>query len=123
MEIDNESYKRLKIRGLLPNEVRDHNVGASDYSAHVIQPWSIWIDYALNPWDADIVKRVLRSKQGEDRKQDYQKIIHICEERIRQIDAVREFVSIDNEEDSRESDTVDGVRFFGGVENFKYIIE
>ena len=123
MEIDNEIYKRLKICGLLPNEVRDHNVGASDYSAHLIQPWSIWIDYALNPWDADIVKRVLRSKQGEDRKQDYQKIIHICEERIRQIDAVREFVSIDNEEDSLESDTVDGVRFFGDIENYKYIIE
>ena len=123
MEIDNEIYKRLKIRGLLPNEVRDHNVGASDYSAHVIQPWSIWIDYALNPWDADIVKRVLRSKQGEDRKQDYQKIIHICEERIRQIDAVRDFVSIDHEEDSQESDTVDGVRFFGDIENYKYIIE
>lgn len=123
MEIDNEIYKRLKIRGLLPNEVRDHNVGASDYSAHVIQPWSIWIDYALNPWDADIVKRVLRSKQGEDRKQDYQKIIHICEERIRQIDAVREFVSIDDEEDSQESDTVDGVKFFGGVESYKYIID
>ena len=123
MEIDNEIYKRLKIRGLLPNEVRDHNVGASDYSAHVIQPWSIWIDYALNPWDADIVKRVLRSKQGEDRKQDYQKIIHICEERIRQIDAVREFVSIDDEEDSQESDTADGAKFFGGIENYKYVIE
>ena len=122
MEISNEIYKRLQIRGLLPNEVRDHNVGASDYSAHVIQPWSIWIDYALNPWDADIVKRVLRSKQGEDRKQDYQKIIHICEERIRQIDAVREFIYTDNEEDSQESDTVDGVRFFGGIENYKYII-
>ena len=123
MEIDNEIYKTLKIRGLLPDKVRDHNVGESDYSAHIIQPWSIWIDYALNPWDADIVKRVLRSKQGEDRKQDYQKIIHICEERIRQIDAVREFVSIDHEEDSRESDTVDGVRFFGGVESYKYVIE
>ena len=123
MEIDDEIYKRLKIRGLIPNEVRDHNVGASDYSAHVIQPWSIWIDYALNPWDADIVKRVLRSKQGEDRKQDYQKIIHICEERIRQIDAVREFIYTDNEEDSQESDTVDGVRFFGGIENYKYVIE
>ena len=122
MEIDNEIYKRLKIRGLLPNEVRDHNVGASDYSAHVIQPWSIWIDYALNPWDADIVKRVLRSKQGEDRKQDYQKIIHICEERIRQIDAVREFIYTDNEEDSQESDTLEGVRFFGSIENYKYII-
>ena len=123
MEIDNEIYKRLKIRGLLPNEVRDHNVGASDYSAHVIQPWSIWIDYALNPWDADIVKRVLRSKQGEDRKQDYQKIIHICEERIRQIDAVREFIYTDNEEDSQRSDMVKGVRFFGGIENYKYVIE
>ena len=122
MEIDNEIYKRLKIRGLLPNEVRDHNVGASDYSAHVIQPWSIWIDYALNPWDADIVKRVLRSKQGEDRKQDYQKIIHICEERIRQIDAVREFIYTDNEEDSQRADMVEGVRFLGGIDNYKYII-
>ena len=123
MEIDNEIYKRLKIRGLLPNEVRDHNVGASDYSAHVIQPWSIWIDYALNPWDADIVKRVLRTKQGDDRKQDYQKIIHICEERIRQIDAVREFIYTDNEEDSQRSDMVESVRFFGGIENYKYVIE
>ena len=122
MEIDNEIYKRLKIRGLLPDKVRDHNVGESDYSAHIIQPWSIWIDYALNPWDADIVKRVLRSKQGEDRKQDYQKIIHICEERIRQIDTVREFIYTDNEEDSQESDTVDGVRFFGGIDSYKYII-
>ena len=123
MDIDNEIYKRLKIRGLLPDKVRDHNVGESDYSAHIIQPWSIWIDYALNPWDADIVKRVLRSKQGEDRKQDYQKIIHICEERIRQIDAVREFVSINHEADSQRSDMVEGVRFFGGIENYKYVIE
>lgn len=123
MEIDNEIYKRLKICGLLPNEVRYRNVGASDYSKHFIQPWSIWIDYALNPWDADIVKRVLRSKQGEDRKQDYQKIIHICEERIRQIDAVREFIYTDNEEDSQRSDMVKGVRFFGGIDSYKYIIE
>ena len=123
MEIDNEIYKRLKICGLLPDEVRYRNVGASDYSKHFIQPWSIWIDYALNPWDADIVKRVLRSKQGEDRKQDYQKIIHICEERIRQIDAVRDFIYTDNEEDSRRSDMVEGVRFFGGIENYEYIIK
>ena len=33
MDIDNEIYKRLKIRGLLPDKVRDHNVGESDYSA------------------------------------------------------------------------------------------
>lgn len=123
MEISNEIYKRLQIRGLLPNEVRDHNIGASDYSAHVIQPWAIWIDYALNPWDADIVKRVLRTKQGEDRRQEYQKIIHICEERIRQIDAVRELVCSYKKEEAREAAIVDRVRFFGGIEDYKYVIK
>ena len=144
MEIDNEIYKRLKIRGLLPNEVRDHNVGASDYSAHVIQPWSIWIDYALNPWDADIVKRVLREKTGEDRRTEYEKIIHICQERIRQIDAVEETLRHSEEAGhataetldalcallERMSDelntkfvkTVDAPKFEGGINNYKYII-
>lgn len=68
------------------NEVRDHNVGNSDYAQHKIQPWDIWLEYKLNPWDADIVKRVLRTKKGESRRTDYEKIIHICQERIRQID-------------------------------------
>lgn len=67
-------------------ETRTHNIGNSDYSKHVIQPWAIWQDYNLNPWDADIVKRVLRTKEGDSRKMDYKKIIHICQERIRQID-------------------------------------
>ena len=69
------------------NEVRDHNVGNSDYAQHKIQPWDIWLEYKLNPWDADIVKRVLRTKKGESRRTDYEKIIHICQERIRQIEA------------------------------------
>lgn len=70
---------------------RDNNVGTSDYSKHIIQPWSIWLDYELNPWDADIVKRVLRTKEepsmtkNESRISDYKKIIHICNERIRQL--------------------------------------
>lgn len=58
--------------------VRSYNVGKSDYSKHAIQPWDIWKEYNLNPWDADIVKRVLRSKEGESRTLDYEKIIHIC---------------------------------------------
>jgi hypothetical protein len=66
-------------------QTRTYNVGASDYSRHKIQPWDIWLEYRLNPWDADIVKRVLRSKPGE-RRLDYEKIKHICDERIRQID-------------------------------------
>ena len=67
-------------------DVRSYNVGASDYAQHNIQPWDIWREYNLNPWDADIVKRVLRTKETDGRRLDYEKIIHICKERIRQID-------------------------------------
>jgi len=86
VEIPKALYDRLNYLGIIPNETRSHNVGASDYSKHVIQPWSIWRDYNLNPWDADIVKRTLRTKETDTRKMDYEKIIHICQERIRQID-------------------------------------
>jgi len=69
---------------------QDHNVGESNYAKHIIQPWHIWQEWKLNPWDADIVKRILRTKSTDDRVLDYQKIIHICEERIRQIEIERE---------------------------------
>lgn len=65
--------------------VRSYNVGKSDYAKHTIQPWDIWKDWDLNPWDADIVKRVLRSKEGEARTLDYEKIIHICKYRIAEL--------------------------------------
>lgn len=84
--IDHDLYRRLCVLGIIPNETRAYNEGASDYSKHLIQPWSIWKDYNLNPWDTDIVKRVLRTKNGESRAMDYRKIIHICEERLRQIE-------------------------------------
>ena len=83
--IDDETYAGLVRLGIIGSGVRDHNCGKSDYSSHLIQPWSIWLDYDLNPWDADIVKRVLRTKDGEPRSLDYGKIIHICEERLRQL--------------------------------------
>jgi hypothetical protein len=83
-------YDRLDELGIIPNETRATNVGASDYSQHIIQPWAIWLDYQLNPWDADIVKRVVRKKSTDPRRMDYEKIIHICRERIRQIDKVGE---------------------------------
>ena len=75
---------------------RDYNVGKSDYSKRRIQPWDIWLEYKLNPWDADIVKRILRDK-GE-RRLDYEKIKHICDERIRQIDEGDNNVSLATEE-------------------------
>ena len=84
--IPDELYDRLQKLGIIPNEVRDMNVGASDYSKHLIQHWAIWQEYDLNPWDADIIKRVLRHKATDTRKMDYEKIIHICQERIRQLE-------------------------------------
>lgn len=86
-EISDELYAKLELLGIIDEtNTRNHNIGASDYSEHFIQPWTIWKDYNLNPWDADIIKRVLRSKYGELRNKDYEKIIHICQERIRQIE-------------------------------------
>lgn len=89
--ISSELYQQLNKIGLIPNDIRSGNIGKSNYSKHVIQPWSIWIDYNLNPWDADIVKRVLRTKEEvgmspiEARIMDYEKIKHVCDERIRQL--------------------------------------
>lgn len=81
-------YKDKEIKDDVEDkdDVRSYNVGASDYAKHKIQPWDIWREYNLNPWDADIVKRVLRTKETDGRKLDYEKIIHICKERIRQIE-------------------------------------
>lgn len=84
-QINWDLYQKLKYLGIIPSEERSYNIGNSDYSRHVIQPWSIWIDWNLNPWDADIIKRVLRTKEGDSRISDYEKIIHICTERIRQL--------------------------------------
>ena len=84
--LDEDTYQALRRLGILVTSVRAYNRGTSDYSRHIIQPWTIWQDYNLNPWDADIVKRILRTKEGDSRRLDYEKIIHICEERIRQID-------------------------------------
>lgn len=90
-QINKDLYDKLNKLGLIPNDVRKGNIGNSDYSKHTIQPWSIWIDYDLNPWDADIVKRILRTKEEpgmsaiEARIMDYDKIEHICRERKRQL--------------------------------------
>ena len=80
-----KNYKVKKVAKPEADNVRAYNVGASDYAKHKIQPWDIYLEYNLNPWDADIVKRVLRTKKTDTRIMDYEKIIHTCKERIRQI--------------------------------------
>lgn len=88
--INRDLYNKLTKLGIINEDsVRSFNVGISDYSKHLIQPWAIWIDYNLNAFDADIVKRILRKKGvspqeiKSNRILDYKKIIHICQERIR----------------------------------------
>lgn len=83
---EHEFLERCKELGMIGSHCRTYNEGKSDYSKHIIQPWSIWQDYNLNPWDADIIKRILRTKEGESRELDYKKIIHICNERLRQLE-------------------------------------
>ena len=84
--------------------VRDYNVGKSDYAKHKIQPWDIILEFGLNYWDGDIIKRVLRTKEGEARRLDYEKIIHICKERIRQIDMIEP--CFQGEQEDRDETTV-----------------
>lgn len=91
-EISNELYDKLNYLGLIPNDVRNHHVGKSNYSNKTIQPWAIWLDYPeLTAWDDDVIKRILRTKNEsemseiEARIMDYEKIIHVCNERIRQL--------------------------------------
>lgn len=84
-------------------DIRSYNIGKSDYSKRRIQSWDIWIEYKLNPFDADIVKRVLRNKIDTPRCEDYEKIVHICKERIRQIDKGEDpwgVESVNNEKDN-----------------------
>ena len=80
-------------------DIRNYNVGSSNYSSMPkgYQTWDLWKIFHMNPWDADIQKRLLRTKaepcmtMAESRKMDYQKIIHVCQERINQIDEGDEF--------------------------------
>ena len=87
-------------------DIRAYNVGASDYAQHKIQPWDIYLEYNLNPWDADIVKRVLRTKKTDTRIMDYEKIIHTCKERIRQLEAERTEVAQLSKEVLKETEVV-----------------
>lgn len=91
-EISDELYEQLDYLGIIPNETRSRNVGKSNYSTKLIQPWTIWNAYPeLTSFDHDIIKRVLRKKEGDSRRMDYEKIIHICEECIRKIDVKEKY--------------------------------
>lgn len=88
---DYMKYVGLSVEG--ENDVvRDYNIGTSNYARQLIQPWTLWAaNPNLNPIDCDVIKRVLRKKNEggispiQARILDYQKIIHCCKERERQL--------------------------------------
>ena len=65
------------------NDVIDYNVGKSNYAKHKIQPWEIWTEYKLDPFRADLINRILRTKEEEGmtlketKIQDLEKMQHI----------------------------------------------
>lgn len=93
-----EHKQYLEYIGLSSSsDVRSKNAGKSDYSKQVIQPWTIWHSYPnITTIDKDIVKRILRTKEEgnlspiNSRILDYEKIIHDCQERIRQLKVLLE---------------------------------
>lgn len=72
-------------------DVLSHNVGDSNYSKLEVQPWQVWEAWKLDPWEADIVKRIARTKKIEgktsleSRLEDFEKIKHITEYKIEQL--------------------------------------
>ena len=97
-QVGNKDLKALKDK-MSAESIRNHNIGNSNYAKMPTgyQPWDLWKVYHLNPWDADILKRLVRTKAEpgmtieESRRLDYEKIIHVCQERINQIDEGYEF--------------------------------
>lgn len=80
-----ELYDKLNYLGLIPSAERSHNIGDSNYSKQLIQPWTVMLAYqdTHNYLELDIIKRILRSKSSDSRLLDYQKCQHILDELIR----------------------------------------
>lgn len=94
-EISDELYQELEYLGIIDDSgVRSYNVGKSNYHTKLISPWVVWRAYPeLSSFDHDIIKRILRTKEGDSRRMDYEKIIHICNECIRAIDVEEKYSS------------------------------
>lgn len=56
----------------------DRQVGGLHYRQTGIQPWQIWEAYGLDPWQASVIKYILRAgrKENVPAKQDYEKARH-----------------------------------------------
>jgi hypothetical protein len=96
VSIPKELYDKLNYLGIIPNDIRKNNVGKSNYSQFIQQPWSIIQEYNLGYLDGDTIKRTLRTKQEEgmtmieSKIMDAQKIIHIQKEKLRRLTILKD---------------------------------
>lgn len=80
-------YLDKKIRPYIDtSDISSYNIGNSDYHTHKYQPWDAWQEYDLDPWDADIAKRIMRQKKGDPISLDYEKIKHVCDKQLQRIE-------------------------------------
>jgi len=86
VSIEKMSQRLMEQKDSLEIKASERHVGTANYSQKKIQPWDIWEEYNLDAWDADIIKRVLRTKEG-NLKLDYEKMIHICQKQIERIES------------------------------------
>lgn len=106
-QIADKLYEKLEFLGIINSSTRETNIGESNYATKTIQPWSLWLDYPeLTSFDHDIIKRVLRTKKSDARRLDYEKIIHICQERIRQIDVLEKNFQFINRKSSEKYECI-----------------
>lgn len=77
-------WLRWSDRGQMYSEpdakAADSQVGGSHYQ-RAIQPWDIWDVWDLNPWQAQVIKYVLRAghKEGVPAVEDYRKARHMLD--------------------------------------------
>lgn len=74
----------MKIVKSLKLGVNDYHVGSSNYSDMDISPWDVMQSMGIleSYLKGDIIKRVMRTKDGEDKTLDWNKIKHICDKLI-----------------------------------------
>lgn len=66
-------------------------VGTSPYRDTTIQPWDVWESWALDPWEASIIKRIQRYRRsGGKGLEDLRKAAHELEYLIAREEAAGE---------------------------------
>lgn len=67
--LDQKYQQKMKV-------VFKQQIGGDHYKKHTIQPWHIWEDYNMNPWQANALKYLLRYNDKDKPLEDLYKCKH-----------------------------------------------